>query len=80
MAENSQQNERKFQQDKVYLQGPDGQIWDYEPMLAAQEGYKQVIPNQSRKSAAKGANVEDSGKQQSDGPQAQTNPTKEQAK
>jgi hypothetical protein len=43
--------ERKFVEDKVYLQGPDGQIWDYDALLANQSGYVAVTPNKSKKAA-----------------------------
>lgn len=45
-------NERKFVEDKVYLQGPDGQIWEYEAMLANQNGFVAVTPNPSKKATA----------------------------
>ena len=41
--------ERKFDADKVYLQGPDGQIWPYDPHLSAVEGFKPVIPNKTKR-------------------------------
>jgi hypothetical protein len=44
--------ERKFVEDKVYLQGPDGQIWDYDALLANQSGYVAVTPNKSKKATA----------------------------
>lgn len=43
--------ERKYQLDKTYLQGPKGQIYDYEAVLAKQPGWKPVVPNRSKKAA-----------------------------
>ena len=40
---------RKFELDKVYLQGPDGRVWPYEPLLANADGFKPVVPNASAK-------------------------------
>lgn len=40
---------RVFQQDKVYMQGPDGMIHEYEPMLLKIKGFTQVVPNPSKK-------------------------------
>lgn len=45
-------NDRKFVEDKVYLQGPDQQIWEYEALLANQPGFVAVTPNPSKKAAA----------------------------
>lgn len=47
--------DRKFVQDKVYLQGPKGQIYDYEPLLARQPGWKAVTPNSTKKATKDGA-------------------------
>lgn len=44
--------ERQYIEDKVYLQGPDGQHWDYEPLLANTPGFTPVTPNPSKKAAA----------------------------
>lgn len=54
--------ERKFVEDKVYLKGPNGQIWDYDPLLANVNGYTSHIPNPSKK-AAKAAKTDDTDKQ-----------------
>lgn len=43
---------RVFQQDKVYMQGPDGMIYEYEPMLLKIKGFTQVVPNPSKKAEA----------------------------
>ena len=40
--------ERVFEEDKVYLKGPDDQIWPYEALLAEVVGYEKVIPNPSK--------------------------------
>ena len=48
-------NERKFVEDKVYLKGPDGQIWEYESLLANQSGFVAVTPNPSKKATAEQA-------------------------
>lgn len=45
------EKKRVFQQDKVYMQGPDGMIHEYEPMLLKIKGFTQVIPNPSKKEA-----------------------------
>lgn len=44
--------ERKFIEDKVYLQGPNGVIYDYEPLLANQAGFVAVTPNKSKATLA----------------------------
>lgn len=49
----TQKPERKYIEDKVYLKGPNGQIWDYDPLLANVNGYVSHIPNPSKKAAAK---------------------------
>ena len=42
-------SKRDFVEDKIYLKTPDGQIWEYEPLLAKQRGVTKVIPNRSKK-------------------------------
>ena len=44
---------RKFEVDKVYLKGPDGQIWENEPLLANRDGFVPVVPNPSKKEEKK---------------------------
>ena len=45
-------NERKFVEDKVYLRGPDGQVWEYEALLANQSGFTAFTLNPSKAAAA----------------------------
>ena len=42
------QGERQFDKDKTYLRAPDGQIWEYESMLAEKFGFEPVVPNPSK--------------------------------
>ena len=44
-------SKREFVEDKVYLKTPDGNIWEYEPLLAKRSDVKKVIPNRSKKAA-----------------------------
>lgn len=39
---------RKFVKDKTYLRAPDGQIWEYESMLAEKFGFEPVVPNPTK--------------------------------
>lgn len=48
-------DERKFEEDKVYLQGPDGVIWEYDTLLSNAPGYKPVTPNPSKIAQAEAA-------------------------
>ena len=43
-------SDRQFEEDKVYLQTADGNIWEYEALLARRADVKKVIPNPSKKS------------------------------
>lgn len=43
--------DRKYEPDKVYLQGPDGRIWPYEALLANEPGFVSVVPNKSKQAA-----------------------------
>lgn len=40
--------DRKFVEDKVYLKGPSGVIYEYEPLLAQRPGFVPTVPNKSK--------------------------------
>ena len=42
-------SKREFVEDKVYLKSPEGEIWEYEALLARRPGWTKVIPNRSKK-------------------------------
>ncbi len=42
-------SKREFVEDKVYLKSPEGDIWEFEPLLARRPGWTKVIPNKSKK-------------------------------
>lgn len=63
--------ERKFEQDKVYLQGPDGQIWPYDPHLTKIDGFKSVIPNKSKAAPKQQTQTDDGNKGSNTNPNTQ---------
>ena len=45
--------EQEYIEDKVYLRGPTGRIYPYEPLVANQPGFVAVVPNKSEATLAK---------------------------